>query len=162
MYTLGLITWRNTLIEMGITSVNLPILPMLARMLHYKETYVLSDIFIIFSCKVVQVLRRVGVSIHEIPTSLGHLEYITYMHGVDVVDQLYGSYSCQMYSHKWWNHLFYFLIDTSVVNMWILHKEFLKRKGCEDESLSHFNFIVELCKALTKKWVNQKTTISLL
>jgi len=57
---------------------------------------------------------------------------------------------------------FFFLINTSVVNMWIIHKEILRGKGHEKESLSHFKFIVALCKVLTRTWASQKATISLL
>jgi len=120
-----------------------------------------SKVPLSFPCEVVQVPRRVGQHVYQIPTSPVHLEYTMYMQGVDVADQLRGSYSCQVRSHKWWHHLFYFLIDTTVVNMWILHKEFLARNRHEKESLIHFKFIVALCKALTRNWAGQKASISL-
>jgi len=54
-----------------------------------------------FPCEVVEVPRRGGGQIHKIKTSPVHLEYTTFMRGVDVADQLHGSYSCQVRSHKW-------------------------------------------------------------
>ena len=52
------------------------------------------------------VLRRTGAVRNLIPTSPIHLKYTTYMHGVDVADQLRASYSCQIRSHKWWHRIF--------------------------------------------------------
>ena len=65
--------------------------------------------------------KRIGAIREEIQTSLIHLEYTTFMKGVDVADQLQASYSCQNRSHKWWHHLFHFLLDQTIVNVYILY-----------------------------------------
>lgn len=49
--------------------------------------------------------------------------YNSYMGGVDVADQLRKTYSCRRKSKKWWLPLFYFMVDVSVVNSYILHRE---------------------------------------
>lgn len=69
----------------------------------------------------ITVPRRVKGERIEIPTSPVHYEYTTYMRGVDVADQLRGEYTCQIRSHKWWHRIFFFLLDTTVVNAYILH-----------------------------------------
>ena len=48
--------------------------------------------------------------------------YNSYMGGVDVADQLRKAYSKRK-SKKWWLPVFYFLVDVSVVNSYILHHE---------------------------------------
>ena len=48
--------------------------------------------------------------------------YNKYMGGVDMADQLRKTYSCRRRSRKWWLPLFYFLVDISVVNSYILHR----------------------------------------
>jgi len=75
-----------------------------------------------FPCEfpLVTIPRRSGSTCHEIPSSPMYVEYTTYMRGVDVADQLHASYTCQTRSHKWWHRVFFFLIDTSIVNMYII------------------------------------------
>ena len=45
------------------------------------------------------------------------------MGGVDMADQLRKYYSCRRRSRKWWLPLFYFMVDISVVNSYILHRD---------------------------------------
>ena len=47
--------------------------------------------------------------------------YNKYMGGVDMADQLRKAYSCRRRSRKWWLPLFYFMVDISMVNSYILH-----------------------------------------
>ena len=81
---------------------------------------------------VVSVPCRNGSICEEIQTSPMHLEYTTHMHGVDVADQLRASYSCQTRSHKWWHRVFFFLIDTSIVNMYAIYLD--KCRNCAPPS----------------------------
>ena len=48
-----------------------------------------------------------------------HVEYMEYMRGVDVTNQLRGNYSSQLRSHKWWMKLFYIVVDQSMVNAYV-------------------------------------------
>ena len=75
------------------------------------------------------VLRRDGAHRSLIPTSSQLVEYITWMRGVDVADQLRASYSCQVQSHIWWHHIFFFLLDLTVVNMYIIYLECCRTNG---------------------------------
>ena len=45
------------------------------------------------------------------------------MGGVDLFDAQRKTYSCSRKSKKWWLRLFYFLVDASVTNAYILYKE---------------------------------------
>ena len=49
--------------------------------------------------------------------------YNKYMGGVDMAEQLRKAYSCRRRSRKWWLPLFYFMVDISVVNSYILHRD---------------------------------------
>jgi len=59
----------------------------------------------------------------KVPMKLGpmRMKYQKYMYEVDSVDQLRGTYSTLTCNHKWWHCLFHFLLDTFIVNEWILH-----------------------------------------
>ena len=70
---------------------------------------------------IVTVYRKNGVVQEQIQMSLVHLEYTTFMRGVDIADQLWASYSYQSCSHKWWHRVFHFLLDQTIVNMNIIY-----------------------------------------
>ena len=86
-----------------------------------------------------------------IKTSPVYKEYTTFMQGVDFADHVRGQYATQTWIHKWWHYLFWFLIWTTVDNMWILHKEILKEKGWGKECLTHFKFLMFMCKSIDPK-----------
>ena len=54
-----------------------------------------------------------------VPSSPMHTQYVEYMRGVDVTDQLRGSYSSQLRCHKWWLKIFHFIVDQSLVNAYV-------------------------------------------
>jgi hypothetical protein len=94
--------------------------------------------------------RRNGVERENIMTSPMHLEYTTHMQGVDVADQLRASYSTQNRTHKWWHRIFFFLLDTTVVNMYMIYLVECKRRS--KPLVTHLQFRVELCEALLQQW----------
>ena len=96
--------------------------------------------------------RRTGAVRNLIPTSPIHLEYTTYMRGVDVADQLRASYSCQTRSHKWWHRIFWFLLDTTVVNMYIYYLALRRERGRRVAPMTHLQFKTQFCENLTKDW----------
>jgi hypothetical protein len=57
-------------------------------------------------------------------------------------------------SHKWWYCLFFFLLDTIVGNMWIIHSDlsfcFLQ------DPISHMDFQLQLAKEMASKWAGRK------
>jgi hypothetical protein len=94
--------------------------------------------------------RRNGAIREAIPTSPVHLEYTTHMRGVDVADQLRSNYSCQVRTHKWWHRIFYFLLDMSVVNMYLMYLECWKKFPIGTRPMAHLQFRNNLCKAMTQ------------
>jgi hypothetical protein len=74
------------------------------------------------------------------------LQYTRNMRGVDSTDQLRGVYSCLTQSHKWWHRLFFYMLDTTVVNMWIIHSDLSFR--FLTDPLTHMTFQLQLAKEL--------------
>jgi hypothetical protein len=97
--------------------------------------------------------RRNGAEWEDVMTSPIHLEYTTHMRGVDVADQLRASYSTQNLTHKWWHRVFFFFLDMTVVNMFIIYMAECKRRG--QRLVSHLQFRVKLCEALLQNWEPQ-------
>jgi hypothetical protein len=52
-----------------------------------------------------------------------HLQYTWDMRGVDTSDQIRGVYSSLSRSHKWWHRLFFYMLDTIVPIMWMIHSD---------------------------------------
>jgi hypothetical protein len=100
----------------------------------------------------VKVPRRNGAVRDAIHTSPIHFEYTNCMRGVDVADQLRASYSCQTRSHKWWHRVLFFLIDTTVVNMYIIYLSLLRRQRVPSRPMTHLQFKTQLCHALLQNW----------
>ena len=65
--------------------------------------------------------RWVGRERIEFPTSPILLLYQAGMRGVDIVDQQRQEYSTQLHSHKWWHRIFMFILDSQLLNSYILY-----------------------------------------
>jgi hypothetical protein len=100
------------------------------------------------------VWRKFGGRRKKVRTGPMHLQYTRNMRGVDTADQLRGIYSCMTRLHKWWHRLFFYMLDTIVANMWIIHSNlsfwFLH------EPLTHMAFQLQLAKNLAAKWSGRK------
>jgi hypothetical protein len=96
--------------------------------------------------------RRNGAIREEIQTSPVHFEYTKHMRGVFVADQLRASYSCQNRSHKWWHRVFLFLIDMTVVNMFIMYSNECKNGEHPPRPMTHLQFRTTLCEHLLQGW----------
>ena len=49
------------------------------------------------------------------------IEYNKFMGGVDLADQLGSYYGFEHRSHKWWKKAFFFLLEVSIVNSYVLY-----------------------------------------
>lgn len=65
------------------------------------------------------------------------------MGGVDRLDHRRGSYSVSRRSRRWWLRIFYFTLDCSIVNAYILHSSVHP-----EDSLTMFQFRVLLFRGL--------------
>jgi hypothetical protein len=100
------------------------------------------------------VWRKFGGRRKKVSTRPMHLQYTRNMRGVDTTYQLRGVYSCLTRSHKWWHRLFFYMLDSTVVNMWIIHND-LSFRFLQDP-LTHMTFQLQLAKELAAKWARRK------
>ena len=63
-----------------------------------------------------------GKGLCGLPTSSILLQYQQNTKGIDVVDQYRHYYTAMLQSHKWWHKLLNFVIDSSLLNAFILYR----------------------------------------
>lgn len=68
----------------------------------------------------VKVKRRKGKEVTEVDCPQSFKLYNQYMGGVDLADQKRKYYTVARKSMKWWYYLFWFLLDTTIVNSFII------------------------------------------
>lgn len=65
-------------------------------------------------------------------------DYNKYMNGVDHFDQLIQCYSISRKSRRWWMKLYYYLMDASIVNSFILYNQ--QRKANNKKTIPQIEF----------------------
>ena len=85
------------------------------------------------------------------------VEYNHYMGGVDRGDQLLSYYGFAHRTRKWWRRVFFFLLDTAVVNSYILYTEEHPNKK---KRMTHEQFRIELANNLLSLAGDDTTTPS--
>lgn len=80
-------------------------------------------------------------------------DYNAYMGGVDRLDQLLAAYSVAQKSRRWWLKIFYYFLDCSIVNGYIIYKETMKSKNLKPASQLTFrsNLVNELIGTFCSK-----------
>lgn len=105
-----------------------------------------------------QVLRRNKTGQRDsIPCPKSIADYNRYMGGVDLFDQYHANYSISWKSRRWWIKIFYYLVDATIVNSYILYKETLKNKNASAKPLSALQFRSELANELIGTFIQRKT-----
>jgi hypothetical protein len=75
-------------------------------------------------------------------------DYTAGMGAVDRHDQHMSYYSIDRRRYKWWQILFFYILDCSVVNAWIIHREYQQGRGISDPGQKQFR--LRLISALTR------------
>nr|XP_027198261.1 piggyBac transposable element-derived protein 4-like [Dermatophagoides pteronyssinus] len=102
------------------------------------------------SMKNVKRIIRNGVStMIKKPNAI--LNYSKYMGGVDKANQFASTYCFMRKSIKWWKKLFFWGMEISIINSFILYKEVKKKNN--EESLSHLQYIKTLVDELKGSFV---------
>ena len=89
-----------------------------------------------------------------VPSSPMHRQYVEYMRGVDVTDQLRGNYSSQLRCHKWWVKVFHLIVDQTMVNCYVTWV-----KQMEDLGLpvtSHLAFKIDVGKYFAVEAIQER------
>ena len=76
--------------------------------------------------------------------------YNKYMGGVDLHDQNRRYYNLTLKAVKWWRYLFWFLLDVSIINSFILYKETVEKRA------SHLQFRLQLSEELIGRFCARK------
>lgn len=92
----------------------------------------------------------------SVPCPESIAEYNRYMGGVDLFDQYHANYSISWKSRHWWVKIFYYLVDASIVNSYVLYKETLRKKNSSSKPLTALQFRSELANALTGTFNERK------
>jgi hypothetical protein len=96
------------------------------------------------------VWRKIRGKKKKVRTGPMHLQYTCNMRGVDTADKLRGIYSTLTRSHKWWHRIYFFMLDTTISNMWIVHSDISFR--FLQDPMTHLNFQLQLARDLAKPW----------
>ena len=64
--------------------------------------------------------------------------YNKFMGGVDMQDQARKYYNVTFKSVKWWKYLFWFFLDTAIINSYILYSE------SNEKRITHLDFHLKL------------------
>ncbi|KAJ8934039.1 hypothetical protein NQ314_013614 [Rhamnusium bicolor] len=83
--------------------------------------------------------RKKDGSAENIPCPLLVKQYNTHMGYVDRFDMLKSIYELDRKSHKWWHRIFFYFLDSSIVNAFILFK---KRSDSRCVSLKEFRLSI--------------------
>lgn len=78
------------------------------------------------------------------PSSIA--DYNRYMGAVDRFDQYMSAYSVSQKSRRWWVKLFYYMLDTTIVNSFLLYKE--SCNAVKKKYMSHLDFRSKLTDQL--------------
>jgi hypothetical protein len=89
-----------------------------------------------------------------VPSSPMHQQYVEYMRGVDVTDQLRGNYSSQLRCHKWWVKIFHLIVDQTMVNSYVTWMRQMEELGLP--VLTHLGFKIAVGKYLAAEVIQAR------
>ena len=87
----------------------------------------------------------------QVPCPESVKSYNKFMGGVDLADARRKTYTCSCRSKKWWHRIFYYLVDTAVVNSFILFNE-----GSHYAKRTQKEFVIELTEQLMSQHNSRK------
>lgn len=100
-------------------------------------------------------MTKEGVKVTvECPKSID--DYNQNMGGVDLFDQLHSCYSIAWKSRRWWLKLFYYFVDASIVNSYIIYKTTVSQKQPRTKPITHLTFRSILANLLIGEFSSRK------
>lgn len=94
----------------------------------------------------------------DIPTTPMQIEYQTYMHGVDLVDQMQRSYTTQFLSNKWWYRYLMFIVDSVLYNAWVCFHHDRRARG--EKKVRRLDILYDVAFGLIMPKIAQPRTCS--
>ncbi|XP_008415172.1 piggyBac transposable element-derived protein 4-like [Poecilia reticulata] len=118
------------------------------KWMNIREVNLCSTLHTAFSGDTIKKMEKAGGKLQELefPVPPAVLDYNRYMGGVDLSDQLIGSYSSRRKSRKWYMTVLHHFIDIAVTNSYLLHKEMCGR--LKERALTHQQFFEQLTTEL--------------
>lgn len=74
--------------------------------------------------------------------------YNSHMGNVDLLDSNIGRHHIKIRSKRWYLRIFFHLLDTMVINSWILYRRMLRQTGSTDTPMNQKKFRTELAQTL--------------
>ncbi|XP_053372688.1 piggyBac transposable element-derived protein 4-like [Mercenaria mercenaria] len=99
--------------------------------------------------------RRAGADVLQLRQPHSVSAYNRFMGGVDLHDQLRMKYDVGRNSKKWWKYLFWFLLNCSIVNSFIMFK-MVSRRINKRKRINHLDFRLELVRDLIGGYSKRK------
>ena len=90
----------------------------------------------------------------QYPKPLAIQDYTENFNAVDKSDQMRSYYGIASKAYKWWKYLFWFVLDISLVNAFILYKE--APGGPRQKVQSHLDFHLDVAEALIDGFSSRK------
>uniref|UniRef100_A0A3Q1B481 PiggyBac transposable element-derived protein domain-containing protein n=1 Tax=Amphiprion ocellaris TaxID=80972 RepID=A0A3Q1B481_AMPOC len=139
-------TYRDARIGIPKTKINGPLL--FIKWMDTREVSVCSTLHTAFSGDTVKRMCKVGrkYAAVEVPVPAAVKDYNSYMGGVDLSDQLNGSYSSWRKSRKWYLTVLHHFIDIAMTNTLLLRKELCGK--LEQQSMTYQGFLEQLSEEL--------------
>ena len=83
--------------------------------------------------------------------------------GVDVFDQMSANMSCSRKTRRWPLCIFYGMLNTSLINPWVIYKENVNNENFselpEQSKLARRKFALELSNELARNWMAKRLAI---
>lgn len=93
---------------------------------------------------------------HLVKCPISIVDYNKYMGGVDHFDQFHSFYNISWKSRRWWVKIFYYLLDASVVNSYILYKVTNDLHDPKASKFTHLQFRSALANQLIGDYTSRK------
>ena len=123
-----------------------------AMVLQWRDKRVITILTTSGSCNQVQVQTHRGQQ--KVKPAVVQL-YNNNMLGVDKTDQLASYYAFLRKSVKWWRKVFFWLLEVSVINSYIVYKAKVQQQG--QEPLSHLQYRWSLVVSLVSHQLQHPT-----
>lgn len=95
-----------------------------------------------------------GQPARQYPKPRAIQEYTEHFNAVDKNDQMRSYYGSSTKAFKWWKYIYWFLVDVSMINAYVLYTE--APGGPRTKLLSHLEFHIKVAKALIGNFSSRK------
>lgn len=120
-----------------------------------KSVVVATTIHSVSDMSTVKRMTKEGVRVTvNCPKSID--DYNQHMGGVDLFDQLHSCYNIAWKSRRWWLKFFYYFVDATIVNSYILYKSGFAQQQPNNKPKSHLIFRSILANQLIGDFSSRK------